>query len=97
MSYAIIDAGVLKSSAISSSVGAGFKWVTGTILTGQTSVTVSHNLSSVPAGYALVATDVYASAAGLFVQPTNILANTAVIEIVNVQGVDITFLFGVIA
>lgn len=96
MPYAIISGGVMKASSISINAGAGFKWVTGTISQGDLSVSVTHNLGSVPTGYSLVATNNY-GVGKIFVQPANILANSATIEITDAQPVDVTFLFGVIA
>lgn len=96
MPYAIVDAGIMKASSISINAGAGFKWVTGTILANEFSVVVTHNLGATPTGYALVATNSY-GVGKIFMQPANILANTATVEMNDTQPVDVTFLLGVIA
>lgn len=97
MPYAKIVDGIMRASSININAGAGFKWVTGTILAGNLSVTVNHNLGSVPAGYTQpVPVDSY-GAGKLFVLTANVLANTALIEITDAQPVDVSFLFGVIA
>lgn len=95
MPYAVIDAGIVRAASISMNV-AGWKWITGTIPANDVSVSVSHNLGSIPTGYGLIATNSY-GAGKIFAQAANILANTATIEITDAQPVDVTFLFGVVS
>lgn len=71
-----------------------FKWTSGSITAYETSVSVSHNLGSAPAGYVLVATNSYSNGR-IFVQADNVSTTTALIEIDPAQPMAATFLFGV--